>query len=66
MEYVCKCLNCDRYLYDENPQIGAVKHDVSNLGEVFPMELLNDDGESYFGCGECQTDSYLTDLYHLL
>jgi len=26
------------------------------------MELLNEEGDSYYGCGNCKTDSYLIDL----
>lgn len=62
-EYVCKCINCNSYLYDENPQTNAIKHNVRALASpVLPMELLNDDGEAFLGCGNCQTDAYLIDL----
>lgn len=61
-EYVCKCLNCDTYLYDENPQVDAKRHNTETFEEIVPMELLNEEGESYYGCGNCQTDSYLIDL----
>lgn len=63
MEYICKCNNCDSLMYDENPQTGAEKVDELQFQcEILPMELLNDDGESYWGCGNCQTDGYLTDI----
>lgn len=61
-EYICKCLNCDTYLYDENPQVDATKHDPESFEEVIPMELLNEEGDSYYGCGNCKTDSYLIEL----
>lgn len=61
-EYICKCLNCDIYLYDENPQVGAAKHNPETFEDVVPMELLNEEGVSYYGCGNCQTDAYLIDL----
>ena len=63
-EYLCKCNNCGSVMYDENPcptrqskvDLGSIKQ------EVLPMELLNEDGESFYGCGTCQTDNYLTDI----
>lgn len=59
---LCKCNNCGNILYDENPQIGAKKRETESFGIILPMELLNEDGESFWGCGDCQTDKYLTDL----
>jgi hypothetical protein len=62
-EYICKCTNCDSFLYDENPQVGATKHYPPSFGvEILPMELLNKDGDSFWGCGNCQTDAHLIDL----
>jgi hypothetical protein len=61
MEYLCKCLNCETILYDENPQVDAQKKDPTQFDEVLPMEMINDDGETFWGCGNCQTDSYLSD-----
>lgn len=57
MEYVCKCNNCDRYLIDTNPQVNAVKFDVSNLS----LDILTqiDDMKA---CPFCFTDEYLTDI----
>jgi len=60
--HICKCNNCDHYLYDENPQVDAVEKDIKDFEMIYPMELLNEDGESFWGCGECQTDGYLMDL----
>lgn len=63
MEHLCKCLNCGRIMYDENPDPSSEKLDASGIEDViYPMELLNDEGDSYWGCGECGTDSYLIDL----
>ncbi len=62
-EYLCKCNNCDAILYDENPQIDAQKIDIANFEMIIPMELLNDEGDSYWGCPNCQTDAYLTEIY---
>lgn len=61
-EYLCKCNNCGAIMYDENPQVDAIKHDPTQFGEVLPMEQLNDDGDTYWGCGNCQTDAFLVDL----
>lgn len=60
---LCKCNKCGNIMYDENPQIGAKKHNVMEFEcEILPMELLNDEGDSYWGCGDCETDEYLTDF----
>jgi len=63
-EYLCQCSNCGSVLYDENPQVNAIKLDVEQFDcEILPMELLNeDDGNSFYGCGNCETDEYLIDL----
>lgn len=63
-ENICKCTNCDSLLYDENPQTDAVQFDTTNIGvQILPMEQLNDDGETFWGCGNCQSDSYLMDIH---
>lgn len=59
--YICKCNNCGNILYDENPQIGAEEKEIVDM-VIYPMELLNNNGYRYWGCGECKTDEYLTDL----
>ena len=65
-EYICKCTNCGTLMYDDNPQIGQLKIDISCLSlEILPMELLQENGESFKGCGNCQTDGYLTDINSL-
>lgn len=62
-EYICKCNNCDSYLYDENPQTNATKLEINTLSSpVLPMEVINNEGDSFWGCGTCQTDAYLIDL----
>lgn len=62
LEYLVKCNSCDAVLYDENPKPDAVKIDISTIaGEILPMEQLND-GETFWGCGNCQTDEFLTDI----
>lgn len=59
---LCQCINCENVFYDENPQIGADVIDTENFEEVFSMELLNENGDSYWGCGFCKTDAYLFDI----
>jgi len=59
---LCKCSKCESVFYDENPKIGAKEVEIESFTEVLPMELLNDDGDSFWGCGNCQTDEFLTDL----
>ena len=60
--HLCKCNNCDNVMYDENPQIGAIERETEDFDTILPMELLNDGFESFWGCGDCETDDYLTDL----
>lgn len=69
---LCKCNKCDLILIDQNPQIGAIVHTIfidgdkqlvdSSGKEVATMEYLGDEGEYYWGCPVCETDSYLTYL----
>lgn len=62
-DYICKCNNCGNLICDENPQTGAIPLDILKIDEeIMTMELLSEDGDSYWGCGECQTDGYLEDL----
>jgi len=60
---ICKCNNCDAILYDENPKIWQKAVEIDNLGQkVVEMELLEEDGESFWACPNCQTDAYLMDF----
>mgnify|MGYP003538891256 CR=1 FL=1 len=62
-EYICYCNNCCNYLYDENPNLDATKFAPSSFNKpILPMELLNEEGDSFWGCGNCQTDAYLIDI----
>lgn len=50
-------------MYDKNPQTNSKKIKTTTINkEILPMELLNDNGDSYYGCGNCETDEFLTDL----
>ena len=59
-DFLCKCNNCDSILIDHNPQTGAKMFPVPN--NVLYQVLLKDEFESFWGCPECKTDEYLTDL----
>lgn len=61
-EYLCKCTNCDNIMYDENPDPDNFPVDISGYDEINPMELCNEDGDSFWGCGNCQTDEFLVDI----
>jgi len=58
--YLCKCLNCNNILFDENPQINAKKYTIK--GNELHMIVIKNDEEYYFGCPICNTDSYLADI----
>ncbi len=58
---LCQCNNCNRYLIDENPQINAKKHDISQL-RVHSMEWIENEKEGgFWACPHCKTDAYLKD-----
>lgn len=64
---LCKCNNCETIMVDENPQVGAKRYLVrdgkTHLNEVVEqMERLDDMGTEFWGCPNCLTDEYLTDL----
>ena len=59
-EYLCKCNNCGSIMFDENPQVDAVKQEVTGV-EIGMEYLHGDDGERYWGCPICETDDYLSD-----
>lgn len=59
---LCKCLNCESILIDENPQVNANKYNLVDYPESKDM-YHGEDPDGYFtGCPECKTDSYLIDL----
>jgi hypothetical protein len=59
---LCKCNNCGHIIIDENPQVNAPFY-VANINNAYSMrQILDSETNSYFwGCGKCETDSYLTD-----
>lgn len=62
---VCTCNNCGNIFEDLNSSNESIEY--KDL-PIAPLELLNEDNESYFGCGICQTDAYLVDNinYHAM
>ena len=60
-EYLCKCNNCDTIMFDENPQINAIKLPIP-IGTVNMIMCDNDIDETHLGCPNCNTDDYLMDL----
>lgn len=62
MDKLCKCLNCDEVMYDENPQVDAKEVEVPE-GTV-NMVQFEDEGGIAWGCRSCG-DGYLIDLPQL-
>ncbi len=57
---LCKCLNCDIVLIDENPQTNAPE--LPTPIDAQPMTQLNDDGGFFWVCPMCLTDGNIIDL----
>lgn len=57
---LCKCNNCGTILIDENPQIGAIEHELT--GEEKTMIQFEAFGDLYWGCPKCETDDFLIDI----
>jgi len=55
---LCKCNNCDSILLDQNPQTGAIHHDLGQYPNVKHMKFKKD----HWACPICDTDAYLIDL----
>lgn len=60
--YLCKCNNCGTVMLDQNAQVGAPIF-MADVKHIADMQYMKEDGtEEYFwGCGICDTDSFLTD-----
>jgi hypothetical protein len=61
-EYLCKCNNCNAVLFDENPQVNAVKVDTKDLPTIHHMEQIVSDDDIFWGCPMCETDEFLNEL----
>jgi hypothetical protein len=57
---LCQCNSCDAILIDENPQVDAPLLDVP-VGAL-SMVQLEENGEFFWACPNCETDEFLTDL----
>ena len=62
MEYLCKCNKCNSTLIDENPQVGAKKHELKGLELNMVKSTLGSDLVPFWACPNCLTDEYLTDI----
>lgn len=61
--YLCKCNRCDSILFDENPGENSVLIDITTIEEpINNMIHFYGGGKFYWGCPNCCTDSYLTDI----
>ncbi|HEY8365053.1 MAG TPA: hypothetical protein VIK84_05725 [Haloplasmataceae bacterium] len=60
--YLCKCLNCESIIIDQNPQVNATLHNLT--GNELEMEKIKgeEEGEYFWGCPKCKTDAYLIDI----
>ena len=62
-DYLCKCNMCDSILFDENPDENSVLIDITTIEEpINNMIQFYSGGKFYWGCPNCCTDSYLTDI----
>jgi len=55
---ICTCNNCGNIYDDNNAGDESIEYVDTPLQE---LDLLNEDGESFWGCGVCGTDGNLTD-----
>lgn len=56
--HLCKCLNCDIIIIDQNSQIGAKEHELTGKEQ----EMQYDSNESAWLCPVCNDDGSLIDL----
>lgn len=57
---LCRCNNCMEVFIDKNPSEQPELPIPFGTGE---LKLMRDSGDFYYGCPNCETDDYLTDLY---
>jgi hypothetical protein len=58
---LCRCNKCYSILIDENPQIDAPLFELR--GDEIPMDSVLIGHGYFWGCPNCKTDEYLTDLH---
>jgi hypothetical protein len=59
---LCKCNNCNSILLDQNPQTGAIQHDLGQYPNIKHMKYVKNENDRFWACPICETDDYLTDL----
>lgn len=61
---LCKCNNCETVMFDENPTETGFDFDDKDVANYKPehMAYLEDETGYFWGCPNCETDGYLTDL----
>jgi hypothetical protein len=65
---MCRCNNCDSILIDENPRSDAKRYATAYADGCLQQFVdMSDNGVSHdirylWGCPNCKTDEYLTDL----
>lgn len=57
---LCKCLECDTVLIDQNPQTGAKLYKLPD--NATNMQYMDDDDGGWWACPICETDENLIDL----
>ena len=58
-EHICKCNNCDVRLFDENPKDETTQEAEGN---ELNMVQIEEEGEFFWACPNCETDSFLMDI----
>lgn len=62
---LCRCNNCMTVFIDENPDCECNQPRLNVFREVEFMGLIQEEGESFFGCPYCGSDKYLIDLLYV-
>lgn len=56
---LCTCNNCGNVYEDLNANKGQIEYPDSIIVDL--LELIQKDGETFWGCPQCQDDAHLTD-----
>ena len=59
---ICTCNNCGNIYDDLNGDDKSIEYQDTLLKE---LDLLNENGDSFYGCGVCDTDSFLMNNINL-
>lgn len=57
----CKCNNCDEVFFDTNPSEQPF-FSIPEGKSYNQLETLEEDGEFFQGCPNCETDGHLKDI----